>query len=97
MFYGWGRSSRGWQMSDGRTVVAVSSYLSVMFIPLFLCTKWLIVGDVRSQDVEVPQSHINATYGDEAPSINIFSRFGLLFAIGAIMLFGSAVFGALFG
>ncbi len=99
MFYGWGRSSRDWPMRDGRTVVAVSRYLSIMFIPLIISTKWSIIGDVRSQDAQVSRDQIEQVYGDDAPSINLFSRFGLLFVAAAFFLFvvGASVIGSISG
>ncbi|MDB5195102.1 MAG: hypothetical protein JWO84_286 [Parcubacteria group bacterium] len=53
MYYGSGTKSREWPLSDGKTLVLKYKYVELFFCPISMKRKWYVIGDKRSEDVEI--------------------------------------------
>ena len=87
MFYGWGRKSREWPLSDGNTLAVTYQFVSLMFVfKVAFKQKWYVIGDSRSQDQQVPRSELEARYGDNLPKLNAWEQWGLFIALGVLIV-----------
>ena len=75
MFYGWGKSSKQWKLGDGKTLVFAYNYVALMFIfQLAYKKKWLVVGDQRSQDLELSRTELEQRYGADLPGPGLWNQ-----------------------
>lgn len=87
MFYGWGKSSQEWSLGDGNTLVCAYNYVALMFIfRLAFKQKYHLIGDSRSQDVQVSRSELEQRYGTDVPKLSLWTQFGLLIGVAALVL-----------
>lgn len=87
MFYGWGSDSERWTLDDGNTLVVIYRYVSLMFIFRFAYKRrWMIIGDSRSQDLEVSRTELERRYGADAPKPGVWSQYSLLIGFAALVV-----------
>lgn len=88
ILFGWGRKKKSWSLGDGRTILATWGYFSIFFCPIAGKVAWHILGENRSEDEIISYEKVQALIPEGTPSIGVWSRFGLLIAIGLLMLSG---------
>jgi hypothetical protein len=87
-FFGGGRKSREWPLPDGSVLALVYRYMHIWWIfRLSYGRKWFMLADQRSQDREVSPTEVQRMFPAGAPGLGIWESYGLLFLVGAVILF----------
>ena len=86
IFFGWGKKSKEWELSDGTSLLCAWSYFHIFWLPVALRRKWYKVGKLRGDEERLTIEQVKALFGGKLPSIGIWNRFGLLFIVGALAL-----------
>lgn len=85
-FFGWGTTSKAWKIDEDHALVASWRYFHFFWCPIGFGTKWMIVGDSRSEDKSVTFEEVQKLFPTDTPKVSLWSRFGLLMAIAVIVL-----------
>ena len=87
--FGWGTSSKTWNLADGRQIVYRYSYFHIVYLfRISHSERWFLVGDNRSNDREISFEEASRLIPHTRPRLNLWLRYGLLFTIGAFVLLG---------
>lgn len=85
MLIGWGKKSKEWSFESGLTLVASWSYFSLVFCPVSRSTRWYIIGDKRSEDLEITKQQFDEMFPDDPPKVPLWDRYGLWMMLGAYL------------
>lgn len=86
-FFGWGTKNKTWPIvGSDKYLVATWSHFHIFLIPIGYGIKWHIIGDSRSEDVQISYDKVKEMFPENTPKVHIFQKYGLIIFIGALWL-----------
>ncbi|MBU6321438.1 MAG: hypothetical protein KGI78_04610 [Patescibacteria group bacterium] len=83
LFFGWGRRSKSWSLTNGQRIVAVWRYAHIVWYPLAWHIRYHLLNDSRSQDSVITR-HAAAALLGTVPNIGLWQRYGMVLLFLAI-------------
>lgn len=86
--FGWGTKNKTWPMADtNKHLVATWSYFHLFWLSIGYNIKWSIIGDNRSEDLQITYNKVKEMFSGDVPKVNIWQRYGLLIVVGILGFF----------
>lgn len=86
LLFGWGTSSKTWNIVNGQQIMATWHYFNLFFFPIASNIRWHFIADKRSEDREITYQEAEQLSGISNLNIGRWQQYGLMYATGYLIV-----------